>query len=129
MLPDAWHAGHSVCMVTARLVADAIDVRRFLLGCLDRPTDSLPTYKEVGAVCGRVPPGLGQLLDFIYDDCRAHGEPDLTALVVNQRTRLPGKFGGRYAVDEQMDSRAWWDELRRVRSYSWPRDTAAAPSA
>lgn len=115
-------------MVTSRLVADAVDVRRFLVDCRSRNDDALPTYGEVAAVCGRAPNGLGQLLEFIYRDCLDHDEPDLTSLVVNQQTRLPGKFKGRYAVDGQVDTAGWQAMLARIREYDWPRDATPAPS-
>jgi hypothetical protein len=116
-------------MVTSRVIADAVDVRRLLVASRDRPVDALPTYGEVAGVCGRAPNGLGELLEYIYRDCLDHDEPDLTAMVINKQTRMPGKFGGRYAVSGQMDTEAWLSMLERIRTYDWPRDAAPAPSS
>ena len=54
----------------------------------------LPTYGQVAAVDAGVPRAAGAVLNSISRDCEHAGEPDLTALVVDQQTHLPGTFNG-----------------------------------
>ena len=118
-------------MVTSRLVADAADVRRFLVKCRGRTDEALRTYGEVQLPFVDARPTAS-------DSCwttstgivsTGMGEPDLTALVVNRETRLPGKFGSRYADAGRMEVEGLWRAmLARVTSYDWPRDATPAPS-
>ena len=62
---------------------------------------------------------MARILDEIYDDCNARGEPDITVLAINKRTGLPGKFRERYTVDGSFDHDAWQEELAVVRSHRW----------
>ena len=55
------------------------------------------TYKDLAEAAG---PGISylsigrQYLDDIADHCKANDLPDISTLVVNSKTNLPGKFKG-----------------------------------
>ena len=93
--------------------------RQFLIACRSRPDDELPTYGEVAASYGGVARAVGPVLNTIWRDCSARGEPDLTVLVVDKSTHLPGTFDGQQVDPGSRAETRWRDELRKVRQYDW----------
>jgi len=53
------------------------------------------------------------------ETCEVAGEPDLTALVVHKRTRLPGAFLGQPVTAGTTREARWHHELARIRSHAW----------
>jgi hypothetical protein len=98
---------------------DVDAARRYLIACIDRDDADLPTYGEVAAVYGGIARAVGPVLNTIARDCEKAGEPDLTALVVDKTTRLPGTFLGRPVLAGQASESRWRDELTRLRRQSW----------
>ncbi len=93
--------------------------RRFLIQCAGRGDEDLPTYGELAAQYGGIARAAGPVLNSVRRDCTNAGEPDLSALVVDKRTRLPGTFLGE-PVEAGRDSEARWrSELERIRSHTW----------
>ncbi len=93
--------------------------RRFLVGCVDRPDETLPTYGEVAESYGGIARGVGPVLNSIRRECDAAGAPDLTALVVDKASRLPGTFKGSLVTPGSPDEARWRDELSRIRGHDW----------
>ena len=74
------------------------------------------SYKELGEKIGAHWRAASWFLGVIQRYCASKGLPRLQALVVNQRTRVPGKgYAGRRG------QRAHQRELERVRAYHWPK--------
>ena len=71
------------------------------------------TYAEVAAHVGRIPNGLGPLLDQVADQCAARGEPNLAVLVVNKATGEPTKYADRPDY--------WPAAQQRCRDHQWTR--------
>lgn len=94
-------------------------VRQFLISCAARGDDEFPTYGEVAAVYGGIPRAVGPVLNTIARGCEMAGEPDLTALVVDKSTRLPGTFLGRPVIAGATSEARWRDELARIGRQSW----------
>ncbi len=96
-----------------------VAARRFLIECAARGDEDLPTYGELAAQYGGVAHGAGPVLNSVRRDCTAAGEPDLSALVVDKRTRLPGTFLAEPVEKGQASEGRWRTELERVRSHTW----------
>ena len=98
----------------------AIDAaRRFLIQCADRGDEDLPTYGELAAQYGGIARAAGPVLNSVRRDCAIAGEPDLSALVVDKRTHLPGTFLGEPVEPGHASEARWRAELERIRSHSW----------
>ncbi len=93
--------------------------RTFLIKCADQRNGDLPTYGEVAAEYGGVARGVGPVLNSVRRDCGAAGEPDLSALVVDKATGLPGSFEDDVVVAGEPNERRWREELQRIRSHRW----------
>jgi len=91
--------------------------RRFLI--LVRHRQEFPTYGEVSAQYGGIARGAAQVLNSVRRDCAAAGEPDLSALVVDKATGLPGTFNGAPVLHGSANEQHWLTELHRIRSYPW----------
>jgi hypothetical protein len=97
-----------------------VDVaRRFLISCVDRDDQELPTYGEVAAAYGGIARAAGPVLNSIAQDCEMAAEPDLTVLVVDRSTRLPGTFRGQPVVAGDTSEANWRAEVARVRAHDW----------
>ena len=103
----------------SRRPQDVDAARRFLISCVARDDEKLPTYGEVAAVYGGIARAVGPVLNTIARDCETAGEPDVTALVVDKRTGLPGTFLGQPVVAGTASEARWHEELTRIRSQSW----------
>jgi hypothetical protein len=103
----------------SRRPQDVAAARRFLVSCVDRDDEELPTYGEVAAVYGGIARAAGPVLNSIARDCEVAGEPDLTALVVDKSTRLPGTFLGQPVIAGAASEARWHDELARIRNHAW----------
>ncbi len=101
-------------------------MRRYLVDVASRVGDDqpLPTYGDVAAVYGGIARAVGPVLNSIARDCDQAGEPDLTALVVDRGTQLPGTFDGRPVAPGSAQEAAWRTELDKIRRQDWH-----APSA
>ena len=93
--------------------------RRFLIQCADRGDEDLPTYGELAAQYGGIARAAGPVLNSVRRDCTTAGEPDLSALVVDKRTRLPGTFLGEPVEAGHASEARWRTELERIRSHTW----------
>ena len=93
--------------------------RRFLVGCVDLPDERLPTYGDVAESYGGIARAVGPVLNSIRRECDADDAPDLTALVVDKATRLPGTFRGDPVPAGSATEAQWRDELARVRRHDW----------
>src|SRR6476469_5266690 len=98
---------------------DVDAARRFLISCVDRDDEELPTYGEVAAAYGGVARAVGPVLNSIARDCELAAEPDLTVLVVDRSTRLPGTFRGQPVVAGDASEARWRVEVARVRAHDW----------
>ena len=95
-----------------RLADDAADIRAMLIDHIVQGTVPV-TYAEVAAHVGRIPNGLGPLLDQVADQCAARGEPNLAVLVVNKATGEPTKYADRPDY--------WPAAQQRCRDHQWTR--------
>jgi hypothetical protein len=102
----------------SRRPQDVDAVRRFLISCANRD-DDLPAYGEVAAIYGGIARAVGPVLNSIARDCESAGEPDLTALVVDSRTGLPGTFLGQPVAAGTAREARWRAELARIRRHPW----------
>lgn len=93
--------------------------RRFLIDAAADAARDLPTYGEVAALYGGIARAVGPVLNSIRRDCDRAGEPDLTALVVDKRTGLPGSFAGRPVEPGSATELEWYAELQRIRKHHW----------
>jgi hypothetical protein len=107
--------------VFSRRPQDVDATRRFLIACVDRADDELPTYGEAAAEYGGIARAVGPVLNSIARDCEVSGEPDLTALVVDKRSRFPGTFLGQPVIPGTASEARWHKELARIRSHAWSR--------
>jgi hypothetical protein len=98
---------------------DVDTARRFLISCVDRSDGDLPTYGEVAAAYGGIARAAGPVLNSIAQDCERAAEPDLTALVVDKNTRLPGTFRGQQVIAGDASEARWRAELTRIRTHDW----------
>ena len=103
----------------SRRPQDVNAARRFLVSCVTRDDEKLPTYGEVAAVYGGIARAVGPVLNTIARDCEVAGEPDLTALVVDKSTRLPGAFSSQPVIAGTAHEARWRHELARIRSHAW----------
>lgn len=93
-----------------RLADDAAEVRAMLIDRIAQGTAPV-IYGEVAGHVGRIPNGLGPLLDEVADLCAARGEPNLAVLVVNKTTGEPTKYADRPDY--------WRAEQRRCLAHTW----------
>ena len=98
---------------------DVDAARRFLVSCVHLNDDQLPTYGDVSAAYGGIARAAGPVLNSIARDCQMATVPDLTALVVDKRTRLPGTFRGRPVIAGDASEARWRAELARIRTHTW----------
>jgi hypothetical protein len=103
----------------SRRPQDVDAAKRFLIPCVDRDDRDLPTYGEVAAAYGGIARAVGPVLNSIARDCEAAQEPDLTALVVDKGTRLPGTFLGQPVIAGTASETRWHHELARIRRHAW----------
>ncbi len=69
--------------------AKTLDVFEYLKQCAGERRTA--TYLEIADEVGLMPMGLGRQLNYIRDEiCRPKGLPWLSALAVNEKTRMPG---------------------------------------
>ena len=97
-------------------------VREFLIAQRNRSDERMPRYGEVAAVYGGIARGVAPVLNTIASECAKNGEPDLSALVVDDQSGLPGQLKGE--VLDPADPhvrRVWQDELARIRRFDWKR--------
>jgi hypothetical protein len=74
------------------------------------------TYGELCAELGLHPRSASWFLGVIQSYCKRHNLPPLQALVVNKKTRLPGRgYTGSPSTRDDHDL-----ELSKVRKYRWP---------
>lgn len=93
----------------------AIDATRaFLIDHARRRDPELPRYGDVAAQYGGIARAAGPVLNSVRKQCDERGEPDLSALVVDRATGLPGTFRGRPIEPGSAAERAWRDELERI---------------
>ena len=104
----------------SRRPEDVAAARQFLVGIARDSGARLPTYGQVAAVYAGIPRAAGAVLNSISRDCEHAGEPDLTALVVDQRTHLPGTFDGAPVEPGSPNESRWRQELVGIRTYDWP---------
>jgi hypothetical protein len=121
-LPDVvcremWHVGRVTGF--SRRPQDVGTARQFLVEAASRAEGELPTYGEVAATYGGIPRGAGPVLNSIGRECGIAGEPDLTALVVRRRTRLPGTFKGKPVEAGTSTEKGWRAELHKIRRHNW----------
>lgn len=98
---------------------DVDTARQFLIGCAARPDGPLPTYGEVADSYGGIARAAGPVLNSIARDCERAGLPDLTALVVDKASGLPGTFLGRPVVAGTAHEERWRSEVARIRRHAW----------
>jgi hypothetical protein len=103
----------------SRRPQDVAAARVFLIAAVRRPEPELPTYGEVAAAYGGIARAVGPVLNTIARDCDMASEPDLSALVVDRRTRLPGTFSGEPVEAGSSNETRWRDELRKIRLHNW----------
>lgn len=103
----------------SRRPQDVDAARRFLISCVNRDDEELPTYGEVAAAYGGVARAAGPVRNSIARDCELAAEPDLTVLVVDTSTRLPGTFRGQPVVADDASEAIWRLEVARVRAQDW----------
>ena len=103
----------------SRRPQDVDSARRFLISCVDRDDRDLPTYGEAATAYGGIARGVGTVLNSIARDCKAAQKPDLTALVIDKGTRLPGAYLGKPVIAGTASEAAWHDELARIRRHAW----------
>lgn len=99
---------------------DVATVRAFLIEASQRPHEQLPTYGEVAALYGGIPRGVAPVLNSVALECERNGEPDLSVLVVDADTRLPGHVGGEPVAKGELSEQRWLAELERVRKHWGP---------
>jgi hypothetical protein len=98
---------------------DVDATKRFLIACAERDEKEVPTYGEVAALYGGIARAAGPVLNSLARDCEIAGEPDLTALVVDKGTGLPGTFRGNPVVAGSSSQGRWREELARIRAHGW----------
>jgi hypothetical protein len=69
------------------------------------------SYATAAAHVGRIPNGLGRVLDLLEQRCAERGEPNLAVLVVNAATDQPTKYA-------QL-GQDWAAEQRRCATHAW----------
>jgi hypothetical protein len=111
---------HGVAMTGYSRRPTAINAaRRFLIGCVNRSAQDLPTYGDVAASYGGIARGVGPVLNSIRRECDAEGLPDLTALVVDKASQLPGTFNGAPVSPGSPNEARWREHLREIRNQDW----------
>jgi len=94
--------------------------REYLISAaLQDETTPLPTYGDVAALYGGIARAVGPVLNSIARECDQEGQPDLTALVVDKGTAMPGSFDGHIVQPGSSNEFAWRAELYRIRSHDW----------
>lgn len=84
------------------------------------------TYGDLGHTLGGLHPlhDVPQVLDIIQRWCREHGEPDLTGLVVSQRTRMPGRDywrqNGWIDLPPEQQATLWQESVAALKSCKLP---------
>lgn len=88
----------------------------------DRAQNEQPlTYGDLGHALGGLHPlhDVPQVLDIIQEWCRSQNRPDLTGLVVSQRTRLPGRDywrqNGWNDLSPEQQENLWRDTLAQLK--------------
>jgi hypothetical protein len=107
----------------SRRPLDVEAARGFLIDVARDPGAELPTYGRLASAYGGIARGAGPVLNSIARDCDRAGEPDLTALVVDGGTHLPGTFKGRPVEAGSPNETQWQQELVRIRGHAWKRPT------
>ena len=98
---------------------DVSTARGFLIGAAHRVPPDLPTYGEMAATYSGIARAAGPVLNSIKRACDSAGEPDLSALVVDRTTGLPGRFRGQRVEAREVNEARWLDELQRIRNWDW----------
>jgi hypothetical protein len=83
------------------------------------------TFGDIERRVGEKIPAWNKVLDPIYEDCRAQGHPDLTAIIIYKETGYPPFFsdGGearskRFNPNNLRQVGRWQEEVARVFSWS-----------
>lgn len=105
----------------SRRPQDVAAARAFLIAARGRTNDTLPTYGLLADVYGGIARGAAPVLNSIAQECREQGEPDLSVLVVDAASQLPGSFGGEPVIAGEDSERRWRSELAAVRAFPWPK--------
>ena len=71
---------------------DVAAARQLLIDSRHRA--DLPTSGELANVIGGIARGVAPVLNSVARDCHERAEPDLSVLVVDARSGLPGSVGG-----------------------------------
>ena len=81
----------------------------------------LITYGEIERKTGLIARAVPAPLRFIEDEvCRPYGRPWLSALVVNKRTRRPGRAFAPEGKSVTLDNDQWWRDLvQHVYDFDW----------
>jgi predicted RNase H-like nuclease len=87
---------------------DMLSLRSLLIARV-HAAEGAVTYAETAAHVGRIPNGLGPVLDLLERHCARRGEPNLAVLVVNKATGTPTKYA----------SFDWLTEQRRCFNFDW----------
>ena len=104
----------------SRRPQDVDAARRYLIEvATGAEGESLPTYGDVAAVYGGIARAVGPVLNTIARDCEQANQPDLSALVVDRGSGLPGTFDGRPVEPGSPQESAWRAELDRIRRHDW----------
>lgn len=99
---------------------DVASARTYLIGVARRANEGrLPSYGDVAATYGGIARAAGPVLNSVARECEQRGEPDLSALVVDKRTGLPGTYAGRPVTVGSQHEVAWRSELARIRRHAW----------
>lgn len=106
---------------------DVAAARQFLIDSRHRTDQHLPTYGELANVIGGIARGVAPVLNSVARECDQRTEPDLSVLVVDARSGLPGSVGGAPVVRGEATEQRWVRELSRVRKFHWPDDKEYRP--
>ena len=110
----------AVCHVDAMAdESNDLAIRCFLLGARRLGEEDLPEYGELAKLFGGIAQSQPDRLWRLYRQCDERAEPDITALVINKRTRRPGLFKGEQWVPGPRSDAQWRDTLIRIRAYAW----------
>lgn len=114
-------------MTTPRLSRQPDSVaaaRAFLIAAATSDNDVLPTYQDVADSYGGIARAVAPVLMSLAADCAAAGEPDLTALVVEQATGRPATLQGVAFTGRPAQEATWANLLAQLRAYPWTTQAA-----
>jgi len=117
-------------MTTPRLSRrpdSVVAARQFLIAVARSDNDVLPTYQDVADAYGGIARAVAPVLMSVAADCAAAGEPDLTALVVEQATGRPAALQGVAFTGQPAQEATWASLIAQLRAYPWT-DQAVLPA-